>query len=104
MKQGLIDYLFNSAFDVNERVRYYLDKIGDIQRSTYKPKKMIIPSFSSRTEQSKWENEQIRRTRYGHDGSCRMMYMYISFWDIWSKNGGLISPEFRRCCAEFFKK
>jgi len=102
MKQSLVDYLFNSAFDVNERVRYYLDKIGQIQMSTYKPKKMIIPSFSSRTEQSKWENEQIRRTRFGHDGICGMMYMYTYFWKMKSKNGGLISPEFRRCNAEFF--
>ena len=102
MKQSLIDFLYNQAYDVNERVKYYLDKIGQLDMSMYKPQRMIIPSFSNRTEQSKWENEQIRRTRFGHNGICGMMYMYTYFWKMKSKNGGLISPEFRRCNSEFF--
>ena len=102
MKQSLIDFLYNQAYDVNDRVKYYLDKIGALEMSTYKPQRMIIPSFSNKTEQAKWEHEQIRRTRFGYNGICGMMYMYTYFWKMKSKNGGLISPEFRRCNAEFF--
>jgi hypothetical protein len=102
MKQKLVEYLFNQSSDIDQRVRYYLDKIGDITRSTYKKTNLIIPEFSNKTDQSRWENEQIRRTRYGYDGICGMMYMYTHFWKMKSKNGGLISPEFRRCNAEFF--
>ena len=102
MKQSLVEYLFGKSVDINERVKYYLDKIGKINLSTYSPQKMIIPSFSNKTEQHKWEMEQIRRTRHGFNGICGMMYMYTYFWKMKSKNGGLISPEFRRCNAEFF--
>ena len=102
MKQKLVEYLFNQSSDIDQRVRYYLDKIGDITRSTYKKTNLTIPEFSNKTDQSRWENEQIRRTRYGHDGICGMMYMYTYFWKMKSKSGGLISPEFRRCNAEMF--
>lgn len=102
VKQKMVDYLYNQAFDVDEDVKRYLQKIEHIERSTYKPFKHKIPHFSNRSEQLKWEIEEIRRTRYGHGGISGMMYLYTYYWKMKSKNGGIISPEFRWCNSEFF--
>lgn len=102
MKQTLLEYLYKQSYDVDERVKLYLDKIDKVERSTYKPMEFKIPYFTTRHEQREWEMEQIRRTRYGHEGISGMMYMYTYFWKMKSKKGGLISPEFRRCNSEFF--
>lgn len=99
---SLLEYLYERHYDIDARVKVYLDKIDRVEMSTYKPMDFKIPHFSNKTEQRKWEIEQIRRTRFGHDGICGMMYLYTYFWKMKSKGGGLISPEFRRCNVEFF--
>ena len=102
VKQSVVEYLYNQAFDVDEDIKRYLDKIESIDRSTYKPFNHKIPHFSNRSEQLKWEMEEIRRTRHGHNDISGMMYLYTYYWKMKSKNGGIISPEFRRCNSEFF--
>ena len=99
---SLLQYLYERSWDVDARVKLYLDKIDNLEMSTYKPMDFKIPHFTNKTEQRKWEIEQIRRTRYGHSGLSGMMYLYTYFWKMKSKGGGLISPEFRRCNVEFF--
>jgi hypothetical protein len=102
VKQKMVDYLYNQAYDVDEDVKRYLEKIDHIERSTYKPYRHKIPHFSNKSEQLKWEIEELRRTRFGHGGISGMMYLYSYYWKMKSKNGGIISPQFRWCNAQFF--
>ena len=80
VKQSVVEYLYNQAFDVDEDVKRYLDKIEKIDRSTYKPFNHKIPHFSNRSEQLKWELVEIRRTRHGHNDLSGLIYLYTNFW------------------------
>jgi hypothetical protein len=102
VKQKMVDYLYNQAYDVDEDVKRYLDKIEHVERSMYKPFKHKIPHFTNKSEQLKWEFEEIRRTRNGHGGISGMMYLYTYYWKMKSKNGGIMLPQFRWCNSQFF--
>jgi hypothetical protein len=102
MKQTLIEYVRDNAYDVDSQVQLYLDKIKKIDLLTYKPFQFKIPHFANTTERRAWEIEQLRRTRYGHEGISGMMYQYSYFWKILSKGEGLRYPEFRRGMQEMF--
>jgi len=102
IKQSLIDYCYTQAFDVDSDVKLYLDKIGKIEMSTYTPIAFKMPHFTNRTEQRRWEVEEIRRTRQGYGGICGMSYLYTYYWKIKSKESGLRIPEYRRGMTELF--
>jgi hypothetical protein len=102
MKKTLIEYVRDSAYDVDSEVQLYLDKIKKIDYLTYKPFDFKIPHFANTTERRAWEIEQLRRTRYGHEGITGMMYQYTYFWHILSKGAGKRLPEFRRGMQEMF--
>jgi len=103
MKQSLIDYLHKEAYDTDEQVKFYLNRIEHIDRMEYKPIKFVIPHFSNSTERRTWEIEQLRRTRHGFEGISGMMYQYTYFWHILSKEIGIRKPEFRRGMQDMFK-
>lgn len=89
--------------ELEEKVRYYMSISPDLPKNGIKHQRVKIPAFKDEYEQAKWEREEIRRCKEGHDGMSPKMYFWFNY--VWIKNlkGGKIAPEFRVADDEWFK-
>lgn len=65
-------------------------KVNKVLHKRAKP-----PKFRNPFEQDKWEREEIRRCREGHQGMCGKMYGWFNYASIRNISGGKIMPQFR---------
>jgi len=81
--------------ELEKRVRYWVDHTPDLPVNKIRHKRVKIPKFSDAWLKERWEVEEIKRCKYGHNGMSGKMYMWFNYGYIKNLTGGKIEPEFR---------
>jgi hypothetical protein len=89
--------------EMEERVKYYMRVTSTLPHNDIKHTRVKMPSFKDDYERNRWELEEIRRCKEGHNGMTPKMYFWFNY--VWIKNlkGGKIAPEYRVADNEWFK-
>lgn len=89
--------------EIEELVRHFMETTPDLPKNTILPVRTNQPEFSNNTEKRRWQVEEIRRCKQGHNGMCPKMYFWYNYVYMKNLEGGKIRPEYRVCDNEWFK-
>ena len=90
--------------ELEEKVKYYISITPQLPARDTVFQKTVMPEFETIFEQKRWEKEEIRRCKEGHDDICGKMYFYVNYCHILDVERGMITPDFRVADSDWFHR